>query len=91
VEVHSPRILSYTDSVLWWAVFIAGSGIGGVEVFEKNCKEFEEKVRHSHGRFSFKVVVIMGSWLNMSVMHLQGGGLSGLKVVSPFLIPALIA
>ena len=40
-----------------------GSGIGGVEVFEKNCAEFEAK----------------------------GGGLPGLKSVSPFLIPALIA
>lgn len=40
-----------------------GSGIGGVEIFEKNCGEFDKK----------------------------GGGLPGLKAVSPFLIPALIA
>ncbi len=40
-----------------------GSGIGGVEIFEKNCEEFSAK----------------------------GGGAAGLKVVSPFLIPALIA
>jgi len=42
---------------------LIGSGIGGVEIFEKNCAEFEKK----------------------------GGGLAGLKTVSPFLIPALIA
>lgn len=42
---------------------LIGSGIGGVEIFEKNCAEFEAK----------------------------GGGLAGLKTVSPFLIPALIA